>query len=511
MRLFGLNIEKEKPKKNEPERKTFRDAIIDADDLNITSVNGRENQLGEMNIKNIPQLSYNNDVEKIQLYRKMAQSNVHVGLALTEIKNEAFIFNNENSKAFSIGFYNEDNITKSVREQIINEVNNLYNIINFKDNAIEWFENWYVDSRLFLHVIIDENKPNAGILGVVPLNPINVRKVKLLPKSSGSGVIDINKVNEVYVYKNNFKTYDLEQTMYLNNDSTTTDDIILSKDSVVSVTSGLRDKNTGKTIGHLEKAIIPYNNLRMLEEAMVIFRIVRAPMRRAFYIDVSNLQPKKGEKYIEDTKNKFKVDVNYDSNTGAMNGTRHIQSILEDYYIPRQGNRTTEIQTLEGQTNQDILDEVEYAREQLWLGLNVPKSRYKDDASTIFTRPNDIQRDEYRLNLFISKCRQQFMKFFDKLLKTQLILKNVIKEYEWDSIKDSYYYKFTEDNLFIEYKNIERLNSQIEVLNNVEPYVGTYYSREYIKRSVLKQNDKDIELMNKQINDEKENEEITDE
>lgn len=505
MELFGFNIKRAKEKAS-PERRTFKDAVVDADDINITTDNG-DNQLSEMNIRSIPQFTYTNDVQRIKLYRKMAQTNVHVGLAVTELKNEAFIFNDIQNKAFDIGFYNDTKIKKNIQEKIADAATDLYSVIDFQGNASEWFESWYVDSRFFLHVIVDEEKPQAGILGVVPLNPINTRKVKLLPRSDNKGSIDLNKVNEVYIYKNNFKTYDLEQTLYMDQDNTTIEDIVLSKDSVVDVTSGLRDKNTGKTIGHLEKAIIPYNNLKMLEESMVIFRIVRAPMRRAFYIDVSNLQPKKGEKYIKDTKDRFKVDINYNSDTGSINGDRHIHSILEDYYIPRQGNRTTEIQTLDGQTTQDILEEVEYAREQLWLGLNVPKSRFKEEAASLFTRPSEVQRDEYRLNLFVNKCRQQFMKFFDQLLLKQLLLTNVIKEYEWEEIRGSFYYDFTEDNLFVEYKNMEKLNSQMEILQNAEQWIGKYFSRDHIRKFVLKQDEDDIKKMQEQINNEKETEE----
>jgi len=503
MELFGFDIKRGK-EKAAPEKRTFKDAVVDNDAVNITtnSTSNNNDQLSEMGIRQLPQFTYVNDVQKIKLYRKMAQSNVHIGLAVTELKNEAFILNDPGKRAFEVGFYSDTKIKKNIQEKIIEEADELYKIIDFNGNASEWFESWYVDSRFFLHVIVDEAKPQLGVLGVVPLNPINTRKVKLLPKSDNKGSIDINKVKEVYIYKNNFKSFDLEQTLYMERDNTTIEDIVLSNDSVIDVTSGLRDKDTGKTIGHLEKAIIPYNNLKMLEESMVIFRIVRAPMRRAFYIDVSNLQPKKGEKYIKDTKDRFKVDVNYNSETGSINGDRHITSILEDYYIPRQGNRTTEIQTLDGQTTQDILEEVEYAREQLWIGLNVPKSRFKDEASSLFTRPSEVQRDEYRLNLFVDICRQQFMKFFDQLLLTQLLLKNVIKEYEWNDIRGSYFYNFTEDNLFVEYRAMEKLGSQLDLLRDVEPYIGTYFSRDDVRKNILKQSDDDIKIMKAKMEEE---------
>lgn len=504
MEVFGYDIKRKKDL-IQPEKRVFRDAIIDNDDVNITSNTPDSSILSEYGSRGLPSLDFNNsDDAKIAFYRKIS-NNVHVSLAITELKNESFIFNSIDRKAFVIDFYDDSNIQENIQKKIIEEVEEVYRIINFKENASQWFESWYVDSRFALHTIVDEDKPQKGILGVVQLDPIKVRKVKILPKVNTNGSVDIKNVKEAYVYRNNFDSKNLDQTMYLDGNSTMMQDVIMSKDSVVYIKSGLRDRGTNKTIGHLEKAIIPYNNLKMLEESMIIFRVVRAPQRRIFYMDVSNLQPKKAEKYLEDTRNRFKVNINFNRETGAVRGDRHIQSILEDYYIPRQGNRTTEVQTLDGQMNQDILEEVEYAREQLWLGLNVPRSRFTDDASSIFSRPTEIQRDEYRLNLFLNKCREQFIKFFDELLKRQLMLKGIIKEYEWNDINASYYYKFTEDNLFVEYKNYERLNSQLDLLGNVREYIGEYFSKDWVKRNILHQSDEVIESMETEMKKDSDN------
>ena len=494
MEVFGYDI-KRKKEALQPVKSVFRDAIIDNDDVNITSNSPDSSILSEYGSRGLPSLDFNNsDDAKIAFYRKIS-NNVHVSMAITELKNEAFIFNSMDRKAFSIEFYEDSKTPKNIQKKITDEAENLYRIINFKDHASSWFESWYVDSRFALHTIVDEDKPQKGILGVVQLDPVKVRKVKILPKVNSNGSVDIKNVKEAYVYRNHFDSKSLDQTMYLDSNSSMLQDVIMSKDSVVYIKSGLRDRGTNKTIGHLEKAIIPYNNLKMLEESMIIFRVVRAPQRRIFYMDVSNLQPKKAEKYLEDTRNRFKVNINFNRETGAVRGDRHIQSILEDYYIPRQGNRTTEVQTLDGQMNQDILDEVEYAREQLWLGLNVPRSRFTDDTGSIFSRPSEIQRDEYRLNLFLNKCREQFIKFFDEILKRQLMLKGIIKEYEWNEINASYYYKFTEDNLFVEYKNYEKLNNQLEILGNIREYIGEYFSTDWVKRNILHQSDELIENM----------------
>lgn len=509
MEVFGYDI-KRKKESIQPIQSVFRDAIIDNDDVNITSNSPDSSILSEYGSRGLPSLDFNNsDDAKIAFYRKIS-NNVHVSMAITELKNEAFIFNSQERKAFTLEFYEDTKIQKSVQTKIVDEAEELYRIINFKENASAWFEAWYVDSRFSLHTIVDEDKPQKGILGVVQLDPVKVRKVKILPKVNSNGSVDIQNVKEAYVYRNSFDSKSLDHTMYLDSNSSMLQDVIMSKDSVVYIKSGLRDRATNKTIGHLEKAIIPYNNLKMLEESMIIFRVVRAPQRRIFYMDVSNLQPKKAEKYLEDTRNRFKVNINFNRETGAVRGDRHIQSILEDYYIPRQGNRTTEVQTLDGQMNQDILEEVEYAREQLWLGLNVPRSRFTDDASSIFSRPTEIQRDEYRLNLFLNKCREQFIKFFGELLKRQLMLKGIIKEYEWNDINASYYYKFTEDNLFVEYKNYERLNSQLDILGNIREYIGEYFSTEWVKRNILHQTDEVIDAMAAEMKTDSENQETDD-
>lgn len=504
MNLFGYNIQRKDNTKPQNKELVFKNAISDADDINITVPKfKKDNALSELGLRNVPFFQYNSDAERIQTYRKMFQTNVHVNMAVTELKNESFVFNDIHKKAFVLDFYNDTSVDKKVQEAIQKEVSNLYNVIDFKSNATEWFQDWYVDSKFVIHVIIDESKPKDGILGVIQLDPLKIRKVKLMPRSDQNGVIDINQVEEVYIYKNDFITMDMEQTIYLERDNTARHDVVMSKDSVIMVNSGIRDMNTQKTIGYLEKAIIPYNNLKMLEESMIIFRIVRAPMRRAFYIDVSNLQPKKGEEYIRATRDRFKVNMNYNSETGAVTGNRHIQSILEDYYIPRQGNKTTEIQTLDGQNTQDMMEELEYARDQLWLALNVPRSRFRDDAQSLFTRPTEIQRDEWRMSVFKNKVREKFMEFFDSLLKTQLLLKGIIKEYEWDNIKGSYYYEFTEDNMFVKYRNAERLANQLEQLQTIEQFRGTYFSKEWIQRNVLEMNDYDVEKMEQEIKHDK--------
>lgn len=484
MRLFGVDIfNNDKGKK--PIAQTFPSTVLDADSLNLPKGYGGVNQL------TIPFHFYGNDADKIEIYRKIANT-VHVNLAITEIKNESFVFNEPKKKAFHIDFYDDDIINNSIRDKIVDEVENLYRITRFNDVGIEWFEKFYVDGRFILQTVVDDVK--RGIIDVVELDPSKVRKVKFIPEPDSNGVIDINDIEEAYLYSNTHsKNVDMSQTLYMTHSQYDTDtQIVIKSDSIVMTTSGIKDMNSGKTIGYLDKAIVPYNNLKMMEESMIIFRVARAPMRRAFYMDVGNLQPNRAESYMKEMKDRFKIKVTYDSNTGTFSGDRHIHSMLEDYWLPRQGNKTTEIQTLDGGSDQSILDEVEYYKSQLWLSLNVPQSRFQEQASYIFGKGVEIQRDEYRFNKFIQILRNRFMVIFDELLKRQLILKGIIKEYEWEEIRNSYFWVYTEDNLYAEYKNAEKINNIMDMLDRIQPHTGTYFSREWVRKNICKFTDDEI-------------------
>lgn len=484
MRLFGVDIfNNDKGKK--PIAQTFPSTVLDADSLNLPKGYGGVNQLS------IPFHFYGNDSDKIEIYRKIANT-VHVNLAITEIKNESFVFNEPKKKAFHIDFYDDDIINNSIRDKIVDEVENLYRITRFNDVGIEWFEKFYVDGRFILQTVVDDVK--KGIIDVVELDPSKVRKVKFIPEPDSNGVIDINDIEEAYLYSNTHsKNVDMSQTLYMTHSQYDTDtQIVIKSDSIVMTTSGIKDMNSGKTIGYLDKAIVPYNNLKMMEESMIIFRVARAPMRRAFYMDVGNLQPNRAEAYMKEMKDRFKIKVTYDSNTGTFSGDRHIHSMLEDYWLPRQGNKTTEIQTLDGGSDQSIIDEVEYYKSQLWLSLNVPQSRFQEQASYIFGKGVEIQRDEYRFNKFIQILRNRFMVIFDELLKRQLILKGIIKEYEWEEIRNSYFWVYTEDNLYAEYKNAEKINNIMDMLDRIQPHTGTYFSREWVRKNICKFTDDEI-------------------
>jgi hypothetical protein len=311
--------------------------------------------------------------------------------------------------------------------------------MNFKRYGVEWFSDWYIDSKFNVQVVINEENHKEGIRKVVPIDPLKLRKVRVIPDPESDGSFDINEVQEYFLYSNTFdetlkygemNTVLASSTNYVNN-------IKISKDSIVQVMSGIRDADTGKTIGYLHKTIVPYNNLKMMEEAMIIYRVVRAPMRRAFYFDVSRMRPQQAEEYMKNQMKRFKTRFVYNPKTGTSNSQTHIQSMIEDYYLPRHSEgKTTEIQTIDGQSSQEILEEVEYLKDKLFKAGNVPLSRLQDQQNTfVFGKTDQIDFAEYRFRKFLNRVRSHFMILFDELLKRQLILKNIIKEEEWEVIQ----------------------------------------------------------------------------
>lgn len=483
-------------KRSGPALKTFVNAAIDHDALNVSSISGMSDST------QIPVWGVETDSQKILSYRNIA-INPYVSQAITEIKNESFVFNEHNKRAFLIDFYDSENspIGEKTREKIVETVNELYHKINFEDNGLVWFENFYVDSKVIFHVIVDKENEKGGVQDVVMLDPLKVRKVKFIPKADKDGVVDLNAVKEVYVYTNESYTGDFTQVQ-LEGDIYPSS-VMLSDDAVIEVTSGKRDAKNNKTIGWLETAVIPHNNLKMMEESMLIFRIVRAPMRRAFYLDVSKVPPTKAEAHMKQFRDNMKIDVNYNRQTGTVNGDSHVLGILHDYFIPRSGgDKTTEIQTIDGQSDQSILDEVEYCKDQLLSSLHVPKSRFVPESNFDFGKGTSIQRDEYRFNKFVNQLRNRFMIFFDELLKRQLILRGIIKPDEWTMVRQSYFWIFTEDNLFAEWKTAERINNQLEMLDRLGDKLGTFYSREWVWENICRFTESEKQAIKQQIEDE---------
>lgn len=438
------------------------------------------------------------ELELIRSYRELAAS-AEVDEALQEIRNEIFIFDVPQKKAFELDFYEESDLSEKIKNIIQEEADYLYNLIDFDTYGIQWFDDWLVDGKLYLHKIIDEKKPKMGIRKVSVIDPLKIRKLRVIPVPDRDGTYDTKKVRDLFIYSSfDPRAYPINQMIQIQYGQQITG-LQISADAITYVNSGLFDRNLGRYVGYLKKAIVPFNNLKMMEDAMVIFRVVRAPSRRAFYVDVSGLQKNKAEAYMKDLMSKFKNKMVYDTKTGTLSDRRAVMTMMEDYWLPRRdGQKGTEISTIEGQVTQDMLDEVEYFRDKLWRALGVPRGRFGSQENQTpfqFGKGIEIQRDEYRFTKFLATLRSRFIVFFEDLLRTQLLLKKVITPEDWDEIRKSMLWVYTEDNAFAEYKESEILNNRINILTALEPHIGNYYSRNWVRKNVLRQTDEDIKDM----------------
>ncbi|QFR57754.1 portal protein [Stenotrophomonas phage Moby] len=435
--------------------------------------------------------------ELIRNYRELAAS-PEVDEALTEIRNEVFIFDVPDKKAIELDFTEESDLPQSIKNKILDAYEHVYGkVLSFDHRGIQYFDDWYVDGCIYLEKRVIKGKEKQGVHSVSEIDPTRIRKVRLLPKPDPiTGEFDVNAIQEFYLYSNfDPKMFPMNQTIQVNYGSPLVGRRI-HKDAITYVHSGLFDRNLGQYVSFLKKAIIPFNNLKMMEDAMVIFRVVRAPQRRAFYVDVSGMQKNKADAYMKGLSAQFKNKMVYDSTKGTLSNRRAIQTMLEDYWLPRRdGGKGTEVQTIDGQNAQDIMDEIEYLRDKLWRALGIPRSRFGDQPSTfVFGKGIEIQRDEYRFTKFLHLLRSRFILVIEDLLRTHLILTGVIKQSEWCDIREALDWQYTEDNAFVEFKESEIINNRLDSLARIQPYVGTYYSIDTVMRKILRMTDEEIKL-----------------
>lgn len=463
---------------------------------------------GNAQLSSVEYLQYERgqtESKRIETYRQISKT-AELDEVITDIINEAFIFQRD-KKPFELDWHAGAEISDQLKEKIFEEFENVYSACKFEEVGSELIQSFYIDGRVVFQKVYDKTMGKTGIKQIIKLDPLNVVKVKLIPeRDRQTQMIDMTQIKEFFVYSSK----KLNTQNHLNNVYSYNDDIVegvkLETKDITYVTSGLVDPTLGITIGHLDKAIIPYNNLKMMEQSMVIFRIVRAPMRRAFYVDVSSLPKARAEEYLKNMSARFRSKLAYNSDTGSWVDQKSVIGLTEDYIIPRfNESKTTEIQNIEGQSSQEILDEVNYMKDKLYQSLNAPKSRYTDDASVfIYGKSDQIPLDEYRYKKFIDRLRNRFMISFDDFLKHQLILKGIISEYDWDEINRSYFWKFNEDNAFIEFKDAEILSNRVDVVSKMADLIEAgYYSKAYIRKNILKQTEDEIAEIDAEIYKEK--------
>ena len=448
-----------------------------------------------------------NEVELISRYREMSM-NPEVELAIDDIINESVITEAGKSPV-SISLGNID-IPDSIKHKISDEFDEIIRLLAFHEYAYDIFKKWYVDGRLYYHIMIDAKNPKDGIQELRAIDPRQIKKVREVKgkKLQNDHLISLPRnVTEYYVYYPG----GVPSRVSGMGGPTNQNGIKVAKDSICHIHSGILDPTKKMVLGNLHKAIKPMNQLKMLEDATVIYRISRAPERRIFYVDVGNLPKVKAEQYLSGIMSKFKNKVVYDTDTGDIRDDRRHMSMLEDYWLPRrEGGRGTEITTLPGGTNLGEIEDIIYFKKKLYKALGVPVSRLEPEGSFSLGRATEITRDEVKFSKFVNRLRYRFATLFDDLLGKQLQLKGILSKEDWNTIKTLIEYRFRQDSHFSELKQVEVMRDKLEVAQTMEDggFVGKYYSQEWLRKNILSQSEEEINTIDNEIADEVESGEM---
>lgn len=432
-----------------------------------------------------------NEGELVTKYRQMALQ-PECDSAVQDVVNEAIVVT-EDSGPVEIVLDKLD-YPENIKKKIHEEFEAIMKLLDFNNNAYDLFRKWYVDGRLYHHIVIDEKNPRQGIKDLRYIDPRKIRKIKesLKEKDARTGATVFKGMNEYYLYNAGGV-----------NSSNQAQGVKIAKDSISYCHSGLLDERNSMIYSYLHKAIKPLNQLRMLEDAVVIYRLARAPERRVFYIDVGNLPKMKAEQYMRDMMVKHKNKLIYDASTGEVRDDRKFMTMLEDFWLPRrEGGRGTEITTLPGGQSLGEMDDVDYFRRKLYKSLNVPITRMDAENQFNLGRASEITRDELKFNKFVMRLRNRFSILFSDLLEIQLALKGVITRGEWKEMKQDIYYDFQEDNHFTELKDTEIMQGRLQILGEVDNFVGKYFSEDWIRKNVLRMTEEEIKDEQKQIDKE---------
>ena len=432
---------------------------------------------------------FKNEVDLILKYRDIA-SQPECDAAVEDIINESIVGDNDESPVNLV--LDELEISDKMKESVKHEFDQVLRLLNFNAYAHDIYRKWYIDGRLPYHIIIDKSSPKKGIQELRYIDPTKLRKVKEIEEKQDpkTGAKIIEKSDEFFLFQDKLMS-GAEQGLKI------------YPDAIAYCTSGVMDPGRKRILSYLHKALKPVNQLRMMEDSLVIYRISRAPERRIFYIDVGNLPKGKAEEYLRGIMNQYRNKLVYDAKTGDIKDDKKHMSMMEDFFLPRrEGGRGTEITTLPGGENLGQIDDIIYFQKKLYKSLNVPVNRLEQEAQFTLGRSSEISRDEVKFKKFIDRLRKRFSDLFMQLLKTQLLLKGIITESDWQEWKESIAFNFIEDNYFSELKQSEMLRERFEMLGSLDEYVGKYISNEWIRKNVLKQTDDEIEEIQKQIDQE---------
>ena len=440
---------------------------------------------------------YRTEYDLIKSYREMAL-HPEVDSAIEDIVNEAIV-SDTNDTPVEIELSNL-NASDGMKKRIREEFKYILELLDFDKKSHEIYRNWYIDGRLFYHKVIDLKKPELGIQELRYIDAMKMRYVRQSKKKKQDSFQRINlksedpsdynfpEIDEYFIYNpsGSYPTGNINATG-------SSQGVKIAKDSITYCTSGLVDRNKGSTLSYLHKAIKALNQLRMIEDSLVIYRLSRAPERSFFYIDVGNLPKVKAEQYLRDVMMRYRNKLVYDANTGEIRDDKKYMSMLEDFWLPRrEGGRGTEITTLPGGQNLGEITDIKYFQEKLYRSLNVPSTRIGGEGGFNLGRSSEILRDEVKFSKFVGRLRKRFSNMFNDMLKTQLILKNIVTPEDWEVMSDHIQYDFLYDNHFAELKDAELLTERLNMVATAEPYIGKYYSQDYVRRKILRQTDQEI-------------------
>lgn len=487
MHIFGFEI----ARKKEPAQETVISPSNDDGSMVVNSAAGYFAQVINL------EAAIKSENDLIRRYREIAQYS-DCDSAIDDVVNEAIVAEDDSAPVKIV--LDNLKVSAGIKKKIEEEFATVLKLLKFDHRGHDIFRSWYVDGRMYYQILLDDKNPKGGIVELRQVDPHKIRKIKNIEKKKNENGVDvIKKVEEYYIYNDKGIT------------ETSIQGIKFPVDSIIYTGSGVVDPNSGLMLSHLHKAIKVVNQLKMMEDALVIYRISRAPERRIFYVDVGNLPKLKAEQYVNDLMNKFRNKIVYDATTGEVRDDRKHMSMMEDFWMPRrEGGKGTEITTLPGGQTLGQIEDIEYFQNKLYQSLNVPSTRLQKTDGFNLGRSSEITRDEIKFTKFVQRIRKKFTNLFLDALKIQLCLKGVMNIDDWQYIADDIRFDFLKDNHFSEIKESEIMQARLNLLATVDPFVGKYYSPTYVKKHILKLDDEEIEQMasenedhlNKQLSDE---------
>lgn len=440
-------------------------------------------------------VAYRSDVELILRYRQMHE-HAEIQTAVDDIVNQGIVLN-EKTQPISVNL-DKTEMPVATKKKVKAEFAEILRMLNFNTRGSELFRKWYIDGRLYIQILMDEKKQKKGIAELRIIDPLKIQKVRNIEREVGeNGIKFIKSIKEYYLYTADDFVGNGKDTI---NFRYSNDGVILPSDSVAFVGSGFIDPSTKKVLGYLHKAIKPLNQLRMLEDSIVIYRISRAPERRIFYIDVGSLPKNKSEQYLREIMQRYRNKLVYDTTTGELRDEKRHMSMLEDFWMPRrEGGKGTEVQTLPGGQNLGELQDVDYFLKKLYTALHVPPSRFKEDSGFNMGKSAEISRDEVRFTKFVNRLQSKFCEIFLQLLRVQLLSKNILTEDEWKEYSYDFNFDFAKDAYFSELKENEMTMTRLLTMREIEPYLGRFFSKRWVNKNILQMSDDEIELMESEM------------